>query len=330
MKQESEVCQQDNLVSAGTIDPVDTNDPAHALHPSQPSREEGIQLVNRRAIYDAYVEAHRSLFAMFYSSDPKISAIDIDEALNHCEKIIVLAKHYGSLPIVRPYLSCALAQFRRTMYSAIAKDPPRWLNISVALQDGLIYSEAVVHCAGCFSHYTWTTPYSSLPPSVLAIVEAKHEWLMTLRSNIDIDLFVNTLIAENRRIVSLKDGPESWIVVQIFRDWLAKQVRKQRDTKTLHHGTIYRLISRGGDAYLPVEAVTELVSNAELEGKGVCDFDELAEDLEMMKKYSKQSVEQLVKDNLTVGAESLGIPYLTCVEVGPEDYPWKEGLLEQS
>ncbi|MCJ1388316.1 hypothetical protein MMC18_001162 [Xylographa bjoerkii] len=278
--------------------------------------------------YQQNIVAHESLLGMYYSKTPNISTTDIDCALDQCERIVVLAKHYGSLPIVQPYLGNLISKYHRQLYTAIAKDPPRWLTLSVALESNSIFREAMIHCAGCYPYSPWTTHIKSLSNHLISIIIVKAGWLAQLRTETTVELFMNTLKEiKGGPDVSLKTSPEAWIAVQIFQDWVGTQARQLREANKLHYGHHYRLMRKGGDAYLPTDKVRTMLIDTELDGRLIGDrWDDLETDLNILKYYAKGAVEQITVDNLMVGAESMGLPYLTCVDVGVEDYPWTESL----
>ena len=276
--------------------------------------------------YQQYIEAHEFLFAMYYNIAPKMSTNNIECALDQCERIVVLAKHYGSLPLVQPYLGNVLAQYHRQLYTSIAKDPPRWLTLSVALESNSIFREAIIHCAGCYPYSPWTTHIDTLPDCLMSIIKTKADGLAQLRTQTTMELFINTLTEIKDGLdVSLKTSSEAWIAVQIFHDWLGTQTRNLRHANQLHHGHHYRLMRKGGDAYLPTDKVLELLEDVKLFRRSMDTWDELETDLNSLKDYAKGVVEQITVDNLMVGTEGMDIPYLTCVDVGVEDYPWTRG-----
>lgn len=197
-----------------------------------------------------YVLAYQNLFRMFYNQVPLLSSIDIDQALEQSERLVIVARHYGSLGIVRPHLGNNLGEFRHALYKAIATDPPRWLILAVSLRSASIYAEALVHCAGCWPCWPWPTPSTSVQAEVLSIVITKGKELLALRSKIDRELLINSLGDDDGRLVTLKKSAEQWMVVSIWRDWLAQKLRNADDRR---FGTYYRTLSKGGDAYLLAE-----------------------------------------------------------------------------
>lgn len=266
---------------------------------------------------------------MYYNIAPDLSATDIDMTLTECEEIINLATYYGSLPTIRPYLGNVLAQFRN-VYSAIAKDPPRWLALSVSLQLGALYCEAMIHCAGAYPYSLWPTDVQTLPANLLTIIRAKANELAYLRSQVSIELHMNTLAdAQDGLTVSLLTAPEAWLVVQMFRDWLAQQERILRTTNKMYDGRHFRKMHKGREAYLPSKLMVALFEELGIRGPLSYSWDAAEGDLNCLKDFAQQAVEQLAKNNLMISPEAEGIPYLTCVQVGPNDYPWSKTAWKQ-
>ena len=267
-----------------------------------------------------YLLAYHNLFRMFYNQVPLVSSTNVDQALEQCEKLVVIAQHYGSLHIIRPYLGNSLAQFRHMLFKSVAKDPPRWLILAVGLESATIYSEALVHCAGCWPSWPWPTPPTSVQAAVLSIVATKGKELSALCSEINHELLINSLGDDNGRPVTLQKSAEQWMVVSIWRDWLARNLHTYRGNGKGYYGTCYRTMSKGGDAYLPAEKQAEKLGV--IRGCGMRDWEDVAEDLKVMKDFAMKAVAVLVKNNLFLEPVSTGIEYLTCTEVTADDYPW--------
>ena len=272
--------------------------------------------------HDAHIRAHDDLFRMLYNRAPRLSLLDLNLALAQCERIVIVAETYGSLPVVRPYLGNVLAQYRHALYAAVAQDPPRWLNLSVKLESGSIFSEALIHCAGSWPNWEWPTPADSIQTRCLELIAVKAKTLADLRSEIDREILMNSISDADGRPVTLESTPESWMVVQVFRDWLTGQMYYNRLGGKDHHGTYYRLMRKGGESYLPFEQQSEKLSA--IGGNGMRFWGEIEEDLKALKTFAMQAVSQLVKNNLMLDVEAAGIQYLTCIDVCLEDYPWTD------
>ncbi|KAL9119820.1 MAG: hypothetical protein Q9187_003627 [Circinaria calcarea] len=297
--------------STGSFSTADSDRPLKIATEEYPSQEKK---------HRGYVLAHDNLLRMFYGEVPLISSNDIDQALEQCERLVTIARHYGSLHIIRPHLGNSLSQFRHDLYKAIAKDPPRWSILAVALESAFIYSEALVHCVGCWPHWPWTTPSTALQAETLSAVLTKGKELLALRSEINQELLINSLGDHDGRPVTLKKSAEQWMIVSIWRDWLARSLQFCRNSGDGHFGTYYRTLSKGGDAYLPAEKQAAKLCG--ISGPGMEVWDEVAIDLNILKEFAIKAVAPLVKNNLTLDPVSVGIEYLTCTEVTADDYPW--------
>ena len=258
--------------------------------------------------YKGFVEAHHHLFRIYYHYLPQLHSTDAGQALLQCEKIVTLASIYRCLNIVRPYLGSILLQFHRDLYIAIARDPPRWLNLSVALESGPLFTEALIHCAGCWPLCEWPTSSSSLSPPTIKVVESKAKWLADLRSKINLELLVDShkIPLEGEQHVREK-------LLSIYHTLLSEQIYKDRTTGKQHLKTIYKAIFEGGEAFLPEEQVAAISGY---------DEDEIRDDLNTLKSFAKRPVAPLLEDNLMAKPQTLGIKYFTCIEVTAQDYPW--------
>ena len=87
-----------------------------------------------------------------------------------------------------------------------------------------------------------------------------------------------------------------------------------------HHATHYRLIRNGGDANLPKETLCEAISD--VWGNGMGTWTSAAEDMETLKGFAQELVAGRMENKLMIDPEAFGIPYLTCIDVTPADYPW--------
>ena len=269
----------------------------------------------RKKNYDSYSQAYHHLFKMLQQIPPKLHPTDLSQVLSQCEKIVTLATFYGCLAIIRPYLGSILLQFHRELYIAISKDPPRWLNLSVALESAPVFSEALIHCAGRWgvSLCKWPTSTSILSPVVNKIVESKARRLASLRWEINMTLLVHGLQDDKQQPVTPEGSWDRWLIVSRYRDWLAQKIYTSRREGKWHLTDIYHCIFKGGEAYLPTEKTADELS---------LEVEEVQADLDALKKYASMAVARLVRNNLMVDVDAVGVEYFTCTEVNPADYPW--------
>lgn len=282
--------------------------------------------LRKQELHKQYLAAYNDLFLMYYNRAPSVSTTSINAALTQCEVIVSIATFYGSLNVVRPYLGNIVSQFRHVLFAAIAEDPPRWFNLSIPLETGSIFSEALIHLVGCWPSWAWPTPMTTIASDMTELIKKKAKRLSDLRREVDQELLTNSLSAEEGNPVAFASFPESWMVAQVFRDWLATQLHAIRKAGVAHHGTVYRLMRKGGEAYLPLETVSEALDG--IRGQGMGTWVEVAEDLHAMKDFAIRAVEPLVGNCLMLDVETAEIKYLTCVDVGMEDFPWVEGMAD--
>lgn len=171
------------------------------------------------------LEAYNNLFLAYYNLSPNICMNDISIALSQGELLIRLAEEYNSTNTIRPYIGHSLSQYRRDLYTSIARDPPRWLGISIPLQSAAIFTESIIHIVGCCPSWPWSTKRTCLSKDIRTFILHKAKKLNDKRLKVNQDLFLNTLTIQNKP-VDVTEGTsnfESWMIAQIFRDWFCRE-----------------------------------------------------------------------------------------------------------
>lgn len=270
-------------------------------------------------------EAYNNLFLIFYSMRPNISTASISIALKQCENVISVAKPIGSLPVIRPYLSSAVAQFGKQLFMAIAAEPIRWLKLSITLEFAALFKEAMIHVVGTTTiHPDGTIDlYIDIPEVVSEMITRKflqlHDYILEVNQH----LFLSSIVIDGQHAIAFSGVDRTilstWLVVQIWRDWFCLQVSDSRFNAN-KMGLLYRTLGEGGDAYLTVESV-----RAVLERMGVpdtIDVKELQVDLELMKGFAQRTVRELCVNESMVDVQEAGIEHLTCTQMADEEVPW--------
>ncbi|OJD31610.1 uncharacterized protein BKCO1_460006 [Diplodia corticola] len=287
--------------------------------------------------------AYDNLFRHLYGLPLRLSTtVTVQHSLFRAEVLVSVFRAQGCLPSIRPHLGNVFSQYRRGLFEAIARDPCRWINLSIPLENESIYTEAYVHLVGSLSKYT-KLDTRTIQPALMTKIKKKHENLMHAQEKVIGELLRLTIHVDGKP-VTMGAQLETWIAVALFRDWLAIEldkterrapgtVRHRRETSStssttspLGIGSLLRRIHRGGDEYLEYDAVLKEAKEVyEVLGS---DWEDLAEDLRTLKKFASKVVEKLCANNLMLDPELYGIPYLTCMDVGTKDLPWlaeKEG-----
>jgi hypothetical protein len=226
---------------------------------------------------------------------------------------------------LRATLCAKLCEFRHSLYDAISKDPIKWLNLSCALQSGLIFSEAAIHCIGGFPDYVWPTPWEQLHHAARELLCCKTAQLLHWRMKVDMILMTDTLKSGDESPVGVSSDSGSWFVVSLFRDWLATKMRNNLATQQWQPREMYKLIACGNNAYLPLDDVKESLRTGTCLEEWDSDdegWDDISNDLAELKRNASKAVAPLLRSQLTIDVNAANIPYLTCMDVKPTDYPW--------
>jgi hypothetical protein len=86
---------------------------------------------------------------------------------------------------------------------------------------------------------------------------------------------------------------------------------------------MYRLMAKGGDAYLSLETVcNHIKAFRELNRMITADRQEIEEDLKLMKEFAQNEVRLLCINNSVLAVEEVGIEHLTCTRVENNEIPW--------
>lgn len=241
------------------------------------------------------LDAHRNLFLIYYNRQPAIDSASIHNALQQTDLLIKITHFYGSLPVVRPYLRDCLLQYGRRLYEAVLDDPLHWLHLSLELECAPIFKEAVIHLVGNIS--LWSPSHlqlERLPENVSSLIEKKLNDLRSLKVAVDQELFINA-ICVNKKEIALKQTEEhyfdTWTVVQVWRDWYTQNLAQAGSQERLKvtNATMYRIMAKSGDAYLPLQQTFEALSLLRKETENL-DREEVINDMIIMKDFAKETV----------------------------------------
>ena len=276
-----------------------------------------------------YLDAYHNLFLVYYSRPPLINNQDIGIALKQSEHLIEVARLYGNIPMVRPYINNALMQFGRELYMAVTEDPPRWVLLAFYVESAPIFQECIIHMVANYPYWPWPTSEMEGPlTAVLYLVEKKLRSFETLKKSVNKALFSNEIrYAEVFSRALTKDDFDTWFVVQYWRDWFTRSLAEANGASESGQkcvlGKVYRDLRRSGEAYLPtilvldaVEACrsTDLHTRAKRQG--------VERDLKTLKDFAQKAVEPLCVNYSMLSVEDAGIDYLTCIKVEDHELPW--------
>ncbi|KAI9048946.1 hypothetical protein LZ554_006796 [Drepanopeziza brunnea f. sp. 'monogermtubi'] len=282
--------------------------------------------------------AHHNLFLAYYNLPLTINTIDIDFALDHAELLIDVARLYGSIPMVRSHITSALMNFGRDLYLAIMHDPPRWMQLAYYLESAPIFREGLIHAVGSYGWWPWSSFH---PPEMFAqtieVMNRKLSELEALRSAAadsldaaqlqvgDVDLTADSLTSATADIWSVGQQWKSWFNGALAEaDNRAPQSNPNLEhTRRLDHAGVYRLILKGGDAYLPLEEVLDRLEATRPDGAKVPSKGrEVERTLKTMKDYAQEQVAALCVNNSMLPVEEVGLDYFTCINLKDSEMPW--------
>jgi hypothetical protein len=300
-----------------------------------------------------WARAYECFFRIIAGEDEsaQLSWEDFAAALPQIESIIRVAEKYDAVHQMRKPLTGLLVGYieEDTLYSTIANEPVRCLNVGVALQSRLIYDEAFKHLVGIAANFEDGRPFDGLSANVQSRVQSRSEKLCHQKGRVFSRLMALTLLAEKTGeptpdyptdVVSQHAQPEAYCIVNIFRDWMSEHTgylesqpesaKPARKSYLCAHQTgcttvagFFRTISAGGDLYLPAEKVLEDWEAGEItvEDAGEELDDAMKTALAALKAEAARCVEDLVGSELKLRDRD-SRDYLTCVKVGPQDLPW--------
>ncbi|KAF2446118.1 hypothetical protein P171DRAFT_483488 [Karstenula rhodostoma CBS 690.94] len=275
------------------------------------------------------IACYTQIFASFYNIPPKVSTTDISTAVAQSEALTKLATSLGSVQPLQAHLASLFSSYRQTLYLAIAHNPPRWLHLSLALQNRAIYTECLIHLVGAHPKMPWPKHPTPIPDPIHHLIQQKALDLANLRGASDRALLLLTLhiadpLTQKNRACDPRNKAEieSWLAVQVFRDEMAQHISAvgNHPSSSLHLGRLYRGIARGDWKWMSTEYV-----RAMLEPTMKLGWKELGEDLRSLRAQAKGVVGRLARNGLMVEPDGHGVGYLTCVEVGEGDVPWLSG-----
>lgn len=292
-----------------------------------------------------------NLFRIFYNYPPVLDGVSVADAYVQCKSLLALADQYDALAVVGPRVDHHLLQFQSRLWKQIAKYPISYLRLGYLARSKVIFQEALIHVVG-----QWPLGERSLraalPDIVLDIIEDKVDELEEIVSRVEGRLFRLNLTTSKGERVTPGNNYLDWLVVSLFRQWLADNTSPQQPPPGRNTGS-----SRGSNAHHPSPALPPPVppltsigrayrtlgsgnSSAFLNHDDCKKFLKLTPELysrDNMRRFEKRMDElkatarDLVRPLLGSGLEldmagssrtSDGITYLTCTAVGNRDLPW--------
>ncbi|KAG5982352.1 hypothetical protein E4U55_002018 [Claviceps digitariae] len=178
-----------------------------------------------------------NLFRIFYNYRPVLDSVNVADAYVQCKSLLALADQYDALAVVGPRVDHHLLQFQSRLWKQIAKYPGSYLRLGYLARSKVIFQEALIHVVG-----QWPLGERSLraalPDIVLDIIEDKVDELEEIVSRIEGRLFRLNLTTGKGERVTPGNNYMDWLVVSLFRQWLADNTTPQPPPERNNDGNI--------------------------------------------------------------------------------------------
>jgi hypothetical protein len=285
-----------------------------------------------------------NLFRIFYNYSPILDAINIADAYIQCKTLLSLADMYDALAVVGPRVDHHLLQFQSRLWKQVAKYSPSYLKLGYLARSRVIYTEALIHVVG-----QWPVGErhlrNTLPQSILEVIEDKVEDVAEVVSRVEGKLFRLSLLTSRGERVTPANGYMDWLVVSLFRQWLAEHISPppvskppSRHSNTSnsqtapsppytpsplsHLGRTYRLLgSANPSAYLNHDDCKRFLKLTP-EGYTRDALKRFERRLEELKGMAREVVRPLMRCGLHL-EDGAGVGYLTCARVEEGDFVWE-------
>ncbi|KYK58426.1 hypothetical protein DCS_05441 [Drechmeria coniospora] len=300
-----------------------------------------------------------NLFRIFYNYPPALDGINVVDAYVQCKSLLALADQYDALAVVGPRVDHHLLQFQSRLWTQVAKYPISYLRLGYLARSKVIFREALIHVVGQWP-IGGRSGRATLPDVVLDIIEDKVEELDETVSQVEGCLFRLSLTTARGDRVTPNTSYLDWLVVSLFRQWLAenttpqpppdrhhcsrsrscsRNVNRNRNRNHGRHpslpsvrppptsvGAAYRTLGAGNSTFLGHdECKSFLKLTPELYSReNLRRFERRMEELKAMARDLVHPLldSALELDTVAPSRTSDGLPYLTCTTVGNWDLPW--------
>ncbi|KAF1362063.1 hypothetical protein EJ07DRAFT_175262 [Lizonia empirigonia] len=254
---------------------------------------------------EAAADIYNMIFGAFYNVIPQIAANNIKVAMSKVEELVGVARHLGCTHLVTSHIGNALVQHRQSLYRDILADAPRYLLLSLALENVFFYTEALIHLVGAYPSWPWPSERTALPEDTLQLIANKSRELDTKVLEVERELLLTITTSRGTPYsAGTYSQFDTWFVVQLFRDTLTNVFRQHDASRpSLKRGSLFRKIKAGGSTYMAYEDVRRIVLRVMPSA-----VETLDEDLKILKEYASDIVADLARNesNLDVEEHKVG------------------------
>ena len=292
---------------------------------------------NGKVVNETY-KHHDNLLRVFYNERPEFNEDRITTVVRDCMGMVGAAESLGSVQTITESVDNALLRQGQFLFRSIANNPITWANVACRIRSMTICKEAIIHTVGRWAEYEEAELKELHHPVMLEICNRKYNELEIRKRAIEVRILghyprsLQSMPLEGQRSVSRTHYANHiypWMVLSLFRQWFTQAVCEGRGSNWSDGGAaLYRQIGKGGYAYLDRRAMTSFHVMFPMSKKALTIFENHLTDF---KDSIKPLVSTLVVNNAQLDIGQHPVPYLTCVDVGPSDYPWlQQQALEAS
>lgn len=320
------------------------NTSATAASHTSGANDSATEVERQRQRDDDLIIAYDNLFRAVYNHTPRLDTTTLATAYVECKTLLSLASLYSALPAAGPRVDHHLLRFQGRLWRQIAKYPPSYLKLGHLARSRAIFNEALIHVVGAWPAHAGQLKRGQIDNVLLDLILDKVDELADLRQKIEAKLFRLSLTTSRGERVSPTSNWSDWLAVSLFRQFLTEEstpppssILKDRqperqaegaDAKAI--GRLFRLLNRGGEAYLSHEDVKKFVKLSGLSSSGyssretVRRFERRVDEL---KNLARDAVKPLARSLLELEESRVAeLPYLTCTKMSDRDwdYVWGE------
>ena len=272
---------------------------------------------------------------------------DASLALPQIAGVVSIANRYNAVSALENTFNGLLLQYinNKSLFPSIATHADSWLVIGLIMKNSNVFEEAFPHLAGCFPEF-W--PFAKLkeriPGEVFAAIEAKARTLRYSRYEVDHELLtlgLATMVGDQDAFVGQNAAPVAYDTLNVWRDYICEHLGyvktstggdklnlESKKSPTCNHKDVcltvagfYRLLGKGGDAYLPTDEV--LKKEWWNKERYKCDNIGIRQNLAILKTQAAEIVKSLTESTLQYEQKDQ-LRYLTCISMRDVPQPWEK------
>lgn len=238
------------------------------------------------------------------------------------------------MEIVAKPVESGLLNLGQQLFLSISNSPIAWLGFACQVESKSIWREAVTHAVGQFNKETIQDALRTtrIPYKASDIVHEKADQLKAMARKLQSDLLsyypdnlqrTKTTGRADRDSIgraSYANDIMAWLALTCWRHWLAQMVILDHTHNADDMGWhFFKCVHEAGDAYLNRVQMDQFHLYFPMSGKGQS---VLENNVNQLKAHGRTIVEPALRSYCQLDIERFPVQHMTCVRVGPNDFPW--------